>query len=103
MGVREAIRIAIDYVKDLFQGDDYRLEEVSLVEGDVGAFSITVSFRLPAGSGNAVTPLGSDWTDEGFGPRRAAIGIDPTRVYKEVVVGGDGQVRSVRMRQIVVG
>jgi hypothetical protein len=39
----------------------------------------------------------------GFGNRRAAIGIDVSRAYKDVVVASDGQVRAVRMRQIVVG
>lgn len=106
MGVEEAIMVAIAYVKKLFEGTDYRLEEVEFGEGRDGdeSFVITVSFRPPAGSPNAVTALGNEsMTNQMFGGRRAAIGIDATRFYKDVVVGLDGRVRAVRMRQIVVG
>lgn len=99
MEVHEAITTAIDHVKNLFQGSDYRLEEVGRGEDAQVAFTITVSYRLPEGSADAITPLGS----ERFPPRRAVIGIDPQRVYKSVEIGCDGQVRAVRMRQIVVG
>lgn len=106
MGVEEAIKIAIDYVEKLFKGTDFRLEEVEFGEDRSAgkAFVITVSFRPPTGAGSAVTAIGKDTaTSQVFGGRRAAIGIDASRLYKDVLVGDDGQVRAVRMRQIVVG
>jgi hypothetical protein len=104
MTVEEAIPIAIDYVKKLFQGNDYRLEEVELGDSEKTAFIITVSFRPPVMSPNTVQLGNSSASDMlGFGNRRAAIGIDVSRAYKDVVVASDGQVRAVRMRQIVVG
>lgn len=100
MTVEEAIPIAVEAVKKFFPGSDHRLEEIELI--DDGSFEITVSYRgpdapprpIPFGPGNVL--------QENFG-RRAAIGIDPGRSYKDVVVSPDGAVKAVRMRQIVVG
>jgi hypothetical protein len=105
MTVEEAIPIAIDYVKKLFQGNDYRLEEVELGDSEKTAFIITVSFRPPVMMSPNTVQLGNTSASDmfGFGNRRAAIGIDVSRAYKDVVVTSDGQVRAVRMRQIVVG
>jgi hypothetical protein len=103
MTVEEAITIATEYVNKLFQGSDFRLEEVELGDSEAAAFVITISFRPPGATPSAVTPIGTSATSEVFGRRRAAIGVDASRVYKDVVVGNDGRVRAVRMRQIVVG
>jgi len=95
MNVEDVIQLAIDYVKKLFGGSDHRLEEVELKEND--AFEVTISYHEPGGS--RLLQLGPSSMFEG---RRAAIGIDPNRMYKDVLVK-DGQVKAVHMRQIVVG
>lgn len=100
MTVEEAIPIALDYVKKLFLGTEFRLEEVEL--DDDGSFDITVSYRGPGGE-RAVIPLGGNDISEIYRGRRAAIGIDPSRHYKIVTVSKDRYVKSVRIRQIVVG
>lgn len=102
--VKEAIRIAMDRVKELF-GDsgsgeravqDLRLEEV---EGnEQGDWLITVSF-LPAFAGTA-TSAGGDFVTKSW--PQTIIGVDARRSYKEVAVGNDGRVKAIRVRPIVV-
>lgn len=100
MTAEEAIPIAVDAVKKFFPGSDHRLEEIELM--DDGSFAITVSYRdphapprpIPFGPGNVL--------QENLG-RRAALGIEPGRSYKDVFVSPDGEVKAVRMRQVVVG
>src|SRR5688572_11316144 len=101
MTVEAAIPLAIDAVKKLFSGSDHRLEEVELL--DDGGFEITISFHSPDTQRNSVMKLGGDSFFGKLQGGRAAIGIDPYRIYKDVVISKDGQVRSVRMRQIVLG
>jgi hypothetical protein len=102
MTVEEAIKTATEYVKMLFGGTDHRLEEIEFHDG--GDFSVTVSYR----TNDAPRPLnlGSEsFTATWFDTRgkKAAVGIDATRTYKDVLVSKDGQVKRVSMRQIVVG
>jgi hypothetical protein len=99
MDVREAIRIATDYVKDLFPGSDYRLEEVTLEDDD--SFEVTVSLRPADSAANAFLAVPADPDAARRG--RWTLGIDATRAYKVVSVAPDGQVRGVRIRPIVVG
>ena len=92
MTTDEAIPIAMDAVKKLFHGTDHRLEELEV--RDDGEVAVTVSYHAP---GRDALTYGT------LAGRRAAIGVDPTRTYKDVRVGTDGQVKSIRMRQIFVG
>ncbi len=101
MTIEEAIPVAKEYVQKLFPGHDYRLEEVILHEN--GRFAITLSFYPQGGQGSMIAPFGGDTMTDYFRGRRAAIGIDPRRVYKVVEVSPDGRVQGVTMREIVVG
>ena len=94
-----AIQKAIETVKELFGGTDHRLEEVEFT-GDE-EYEITVSYRSP--DSPRLWNLGSESPYTAFQGKRAAIGVDPGRTYKDVVIKKDGQVKAVRMRQIVVG
>lgn len=100
MTVEEAIQMATERVKALFEGSDHRLEEVSL--RDNGDFGVTISYHskdaprlLPLGRESGITEL--------FPTKKAAIGVDASRTYKDVLVSKDGQVKHVIMRHIVVG
>lgn len=101
MVVEEAIRVALDYVRKLFTGSDYRLEEVTLEEDD--SFDITVSFRPPDSVKDAVLAAPADREPTGRDRGRWTLGIDATRAYKVVSVAKDGRVRGVRIRPIVIG
>lgn len=98
--VEEAIQIATDAVKKHFEGSAYRLEEVEL--RDDGGFDVTISLR-PRDPVHNLLKFGSESFASGFKGGRAAVGIDPSRVYKAVEISKDGEVRSIRMRQIVLG
>lgn len=104
MTVDEAIKLAIHRVQELFAGQDHRLEEVTVL--DDGGFDVTVSFREAGSSARSgVVGIGTDSPlppAYGYG-KRTAIGIDASRIYKEVKVGTDGQVKHIHMRPIVVG
>ncbi len=101
MTVEEAVQVAIERVKTLFQGTLHRLEEVR-VDSD-GEFDVTISYRSADGS-HGVTQLGSYSLGKSIYERpRAAIGIDVSRTYKDVIISKDGQVKAVQMRQIVLG
>lgn len=98
--VQEAIRTASDYLKGLFpEAREVRLEEVEL--DDNGAWDITLSFLTAGGNPAVIAPIGKepsfDWN------RRMAIGIDPRRTFKVVELDPEGNVKAVRIRQIVVG
>ncbi len=93
MGVEDAIRISLEYVKKFFEGQEYRLEEVT-VEDD-GTFEITVSFHTH-GMAGLVVGLARP------GVRRT-IGVDESRLYKVVSVSPEGAVKGVRIRPITVG
>src|SRR5687768_5792476 len=98
MNVEQAVQKAIDYVRTLFQGImDLRLEEVEAKDDE--SWEITVSFR---GSGQNIAMFGKGGMIDVVG-QKAAIGVDPSRFYKEVKIDKDGTVKWVRMRQIVVG
>lgn len=97
MTVDQAIQIAVDSVKKMFAGSDHRLEEVELKEN--GEFEVTVSF-VGTTKPEPVT-IGGDGL--AFRPTRKSFGFDISRTYKTVVVGAGGQVKAVRIRQIVVG
>ena len=103
MTVDQAIPRAMDAVEKLFSvpeagsGQDFRLEEV--VYKDDGSFEVTISFHLKSPRAN-VTPLGGGQI---FDSRRAAIGVDSSRVYKDVHVGNDGNIKAIHMRPIVLG
>lgn len=101
MNVRDAITLAIDTTKELFGGDDHRLEEVEVKDG--GTFEVTVSFRDSSRVGFQPYTFGPGGIASLTTARRAAIGVDASRTYKDVSIGSDGTVKSVRMRQIVVG
>ena len=100
MTVEEAIRIATDTVKNLFAGSDHRLEEVEYL--DNGSFHVTISYHAPDAP-RAVAIQQDAGLAAVYTGRKAAIGVDATRTYKDVVVAADGQVKRVTMRQIVVG
>lgn len=99
MAVDEAIRIAREYVQQLFAGSDYRLEEVTHEDDD--SFEITVSFRPPDSVANVSLAVPADPEEAGRG--RWTLGVDATRAYKLVSVATDGRVRGVRIRPIVIG
>jgi hypothetical protein len=102
--VKEAIRIAMERVRELFGESgsgargvqDLRLEEVEA--NDQGDWLITVSF-LPALAGTAAS-AGGDFVTKSW--PQTIIGVDPRRSYKEVAVSNDGQVKAIRVRPIVV-
>jgi hypothetical protein len=99
MEAAQAIQIATETVKGLFQGKDHRLEEVRFK--DDGDFEVTISYREPDGPRPVtIDPGGLNLWSTG---KRAAIGIDAHRAYKDVLVKSDGSVKAVLMRQIVVG
>jgi hypothetical protein len=100
MTVEEAIQLATDSVKKHFEGSEFRLEEIEL--RDDGGFDVTVSFR-PRDPARDLLKIGGESFAGGLQGGRAAVGIDPGRVYKDVQISKDGQVRSIRMRQIVLG
>ena len=100
MTVEEAIQTAMERVKALFKGTDHRLEEVDL--HDDGDYVITVSYRSDDNPG--VVSIGKDSiTAQLFPGRKAAIGLDASRTYKDVLISKDGHVKRVAMRHIVVG
>ena len=100
MTVEEAIQLATDRVRTLFGGREHRLEEVSLL--DSGEFEITISYH--SDDAPRPVPIGKDSpVSENFWGRKAAIGLDAMRTYKDVLVSKDGQVKRVTMRHIVVG
>lgn len=97
MAPSESISLALSTVKELFpDGANHRLEEFSAL--DSGEVEITVSFRPPYSVGELFRLSSSP-----FSANRAALGIDQNRVYKDVRIGNDGKVKSVKMRQIVLG
>jgi hypothetical protein len=109
MDVKEAIRLAMSRVQELFadgtaggQGlRDLRLEEVdSTKEGD---WLITLSFlpTIPVGTKGEAVTFGGSGILAGNWPR-AVIGVDTRRTYKEVEISKDGAVKAIRMRPIVV-
>src|SRR5215210_2910266 len=103
MTVEDAIKSATDRVRTLFGGSDHRLEEIEV--HDDGDFVITISYRSQ--DAPRPVPLGresltSGLTDAYFG-RKAAIGVDASRTYKDVLISKDGQVKRVSMRHIVLG
>src|SRR5687768_10815355 len=100
MTVEEAVQRAMETVKSLFGGGDHRLEEIEL-KGD-NEFEVTISFRSPDAPSQPFV-FGSSSFMGGLAGRRTAIGIDASRTYKDVIVGSDGQIKAVRMRQIVLG
>jgi alpha-D-ribose 1-methylphosphonate 5-triphosphate synthase subunit PhnI len=101
MNAEEAIPVAIDAVKKLFPaGTDHRLEEILIRED--GGYEITISYRT-ADSPRPMTLGGGSSFYADIHGGKAAIGIDPSRMFKDVTVTPDGVVKSVRMRQIVVG
>src|SRR5689334_10558468 len=107
MDAKEAIRIAMARVQELFSEGDpaealrgMRLEEVDTT--DDGGWLITVSFLpavLPGTRGDSTTVGGSVAAD--MWPR-TVIGVDSRRSYKEVEVSKDGEVKAIRLRPIVV-
>jgi len=107
MDVKDAIRVAMGRVRELFEEDGsrdgvrgLRLEEVD-TDAD-GNWLITVSFLPPLVPGNhdrASTPDGSLTSDP---ISRTVVGVDLQRSYKEVEVGQDGTVKAIRLRPIVV-
>lgn len=100
MTVEDAIQVATDRVRTLFGGNGHRLEEVSLL--DNGDFGVTISYR----SNDVPHPvtLGRESVFTELHPaKKAAIGVDASRTYKDVLVSKDGQVKRVIMRHIVVG
>jgi hypothetical protein len=100
MTVEEAIQVAMEKVKSLFGGRDHQLEELSL--HDDGDFVVTISYRGNQNPGFVAIGRESI-TSELFPGRKAAIGIDASRTYKDVWVSKDGHVKRVAMRHIVVG
>ena len=102
MEVDDAIKVAMAYVEKHFGGSSHRLEEIELL--DVGDFEITVSYRGSGpGGAQSMTFGGTSGFESMIPSRRAAIGVDPSRTFKDVLIGKDGHIKAVRMRQIVVG
>jgi hypothetical protein len=103
MIVEDAIKLAMDRVRTLFGGSDHRLEEIEAL--DNGDFVVTVSYRSP--DAPRPLPLGRESVTSGlaesYSGRKAAIGIDASRTYKDVAVSKDGVVKRVSMRHIVLG
>lgn len=114
METKEAVKLAIDHLRDLFESDvegmpkqgDFRLEEIRSSESD--GWIITISFirKSPEQPPKAVK------TNAVFGQLGAAaaivkastviVGIDANREYKVVEIAADGKVKSVTMRTIPV-
>lgn len=92
----DLIPLAIDTVKRHFPGNDYQLEEFKTY--DDGDVDVTVSYRPPTGPGELFR-----LSSGSFSPMRAALGIDSSRMYKDVRISPDGKIKSVRIRAIVVG
>ena len=107
MIVDDAIQLAMESVKKLFVGSEYRLEEVQSHED--GGFSITVSYRAPEPAGTVSFTIGNEGNlpqrilEPSTLRKRTAFGIDASRTYKDVSISSAGQVKSIRMRQIVLG
>lgn len=99
MDAKEAIRVAMRHVQELFGEDGsagvvrgLRLEEVGA--DDDGNWLVTVSF-LPSGADGAETG--------GTSSAATVVGIDLQLSYKQVTVTQDGTVKSIKLRPIVVG
>jgi hypothetical protein len=96
MDVKDAIRVAMGRVRELFEEDGVRGLRLEEVDTDAdGNWLITVSFLPPLVPGNHDS-LSSDRLS------RTVVGVDLQRSYKEVQVGQDGTVKAIRLRPIVV-
>ena len=102
--VEQAVNTALDYARKLFGNDparatDFRLEEVEAK--DAGSWLITVSFfEGDAVQRAAIGAAGNPFEQIFRG--RAAIGIDIARSFKVVEVSSSGEVKSIKMRTIVL-
>ena len=95
MGAKEAVRAAKEHIADLFQDEgvmDVGLEELDYRDGDPGVWEITIGFRrVWKGS----DPVGN--------PLAVLSGRTSPRTYKIVRISDEGEVLSLKHRQISVG
>ena len=100
MEVREAIRIAKNYVAETFRDEDIAevgLEEVTFLEADSGVWEVTIGFRR--GWQTTATPTPPPPPLEGLVPPRPSV---RDRTYKSVRIRDDGTVISMTHRDVSV-
>lgn len=90
MNVKEAVKIAIEYVADLFSSEkpeNIGLEEVILNEND-NSWEVTVGFSRP-------------WDHPKAGIIQTIQSLNPKRQFKVVKVDNEsGEVKSIKMREV---
>lgn len=95
MGAKEAVRAAKEHIADLFQDEgvmDVGLEELQhYPDGELGVWEITIGFRRVWGGPD---PAGN--------PLAVPSGRTSPRTYKVVRISDDGEVLSLKHRQIAV-
>ena len=95
MGVKEAVRAAKEHIADLLQDEgvmDVGLEELDYRDGaDLGVWEITIGFRRVW---KGPDPVGN--------PLAVLSGRTSPRTYKIVRISDDGEVLSLKHRQIPV-
>lgn len=88
--VKQAVRIAVEFVKELYEAEgiaDVRLEEVERPENE-NRWMVTLSFTRPRPH-----PLGI--------PQVLLAGVNLSRDYKTLTISGaDGTVESMRIREL---
>ena len=92
MGAKEAVRAAKEHIADLFQDEgvmDVGLEELDYRDGDPGVWEITIGFRRVW---RGPDPIGN--------PLAVLSGRTSPRTYKIVRISDDGEVLSLKHRQI---
>lgn len=94
MGAKEAVRAAKEHVADLFRDEgvmDVGLEELDYRGADTGVWEITIGFRRVW---KGPDPLGN--------PFAILSGRTSPRTYKVVRISDEGEVLSLKHRQISV-
>ena len=94
MGAKEAVRAAKEHIADLFQDEgvmDVGLEELDYRDGDLGVWEVTIGFRRVW---KRPDPVGH--------PLAVLSGRTSHRTYKIVRISDDGEVLSLKHRQIPV-
>lgn len=94
MGAKDAVRAAKEHIADLFQDEgvmDVGLEELVYRDGDLGVWEITIGFRRVW---KGPDPVGN--------PLAVLSGRTSPRTYKIVRISDEGEVLSLKHRQISV-
>ncbi|MEM6756591.1 MAG: hypothetical protein AAF586_05440 [Planctomycetota bacterium] len=110
MDVKQAVRVAIEHLRDLFAQDvvempgegDFRLEEVRLDEDDHWLITISFLRNSPAEPPVKPSPPTVMSRAQSFLENTVLIGFDGRREYKVVEIDDAGKIISVSMRALPV-